>query len=136
MAAADGITFTPWPHADHYPHWSLPALEAAKCAQRQGPQAFDRVHLRLYAAFFTESRNIADPAEVARIVTEAGVDAGRFLDDYRSGVGRDAVVTDYQAAIADRVRAIPAVLFPDTGQSLVGMVDIARYRAAIEDAAC
>ena len=135
MAAQDGITFTPWPHADHYPNWSLPALEAVKCLQQQGRDAVERVHLRLFAAFFTESRNIADPGEVARIVAEAGVDSARFLADYRAGAGRDAVVKDYEAAIADGVRAIPAVIFPDTGQALVGLVDTAQYRAAIEDAA-
>ena len=41
MSAADGITFTPWPHAT-MPNWSMPALEAAKCVARQGDDLFER----------------------------------------------------------------------------------------------
>ena len=63
MAAADGITFTPWPHAA-MPNCSLPALEAAKCVARQGDALFERVHPALFDAYFTRSRNIADPAVV------------------------------------------------------------------------
>ena len=62
MAASDGITFTPWPRED-YPHWSLPALRAAKCVARQGPEAFERLHLLLYEALFTRSVNIARAEE-------------------------------------------------------------------------
>ncbi len=135
MSAGDGIVFTPWPHTDHYPHWSLPALEGAKCVARQGPEAFERVHIRLYEAFFTRSLNIADPREVVRVVTEAGVDPERFVADYRAGLGRDAVLADYKAAMDDGVQGIPTVIFPDTGRVLVGLVDGAQYRAAVEEAA-
>src|SRR3989475_6849215 len=34
MSAADGIRFTPWPHAE-LPGWSLPALAAAKCRSEE-----------------------------------------------------------------------------------------------------
>jgi predicted DsbA family dithiol-disulfide isomerase len=135
MSAGDGIAFTPWPHADHYPNWSLPALEAAKCVARQGREAFDRIHLRLYEAFFARSRNISDAGEVVKIAGEAGVDAERFVADYRGGVGRDDVVEDYQAAVEEGVRSIPTVVVPATGRALVGLADIAQYRAAIEEAA-
>lgn len=135
MSVADGIVFTPWPHADQYPNWSLPALEAAKCVAHQGTEAFDRVHLQLYAAFFTRSRNISDAREVVKIVEEAGVNAERFIADYRAGLGRDEVVGDYKQAIEEGIRSIPTVLIPATGRALVGLVDIAQYRAAIEEAA-
>lgn len=134
MSAPDGVVFTPWPHPDHYPHWSLPALEAAKCVARQGAEAFERVHLRLYEAFFTHSRDIADPRENVRIVAEAGVDAERFVADYRAGLGRDDVVSDYKHAIEEGIRSIPTVVFPLTGRALVGLSDLAEYRAAIEEA--
>ncbi len=134
MSAGDGITYTPW-KGDHYPNWSLPALEAAKCVESQGPEALDRVHLRLYEAFFTRSRNIADVEEVVRIVGEAGVDTERFLADYRAGLGRQAVIRDYTAAAEAGVRSIPTVVFPATGRGLVGLADLAQYRAAFEAAA-
>lgn len=134
MSAGDGITYTPWPHHD-YPTWSMPALEAAKCVARQGADVFERVHLKLYEAFFTESRNIGDPNEVVRVVAEAGVDGDRFLADYRAGAGREPVVREYLGAIEEGVRAIPTVIVPGTGRALVGLVDTEQYRAAVEEAA-
>jgi predicted DsbA family dithiol-disulfide isomerase len=135
MTAEDGITFSPWPHAA-LPGWSLPALEAAKCVAKQGDELFERVHLALYRAYFTESRNIGDPDEVIRIVAETGVDRDRFITDYRAGIGRQAVVSDYEAAVNEHgVRSIPAVIVPATGRALVGLADMATYRAAVDEAA-
>ncbi len=135
MAAGDGITFTPWPH-EELPGWSLPALEAAKCVAKQGEDAFERVHLRFYEAFFTQSRNIADAAEVTRIVEAAGADMARFREDSASGIGREAVIADYEAAVTEHgVRSIPTVVVPATGRALVGLADIAQYRSAIDEAA-
>jgi predicted DsbA family dithiol-disulfide isomerase len=134
MARADGITFTPWPHAE-MPGWSLPGLEAAKCVAKQGDAGFRRVHLALFRAYFTESRNIGDPNEVIRIVGECDVDLDRFVADYRAGIGRDAVVADYEAAVNEHgVRSIPTVIVPKTGQYLVGLTDLETYRTAIEGA--
>jgi predicted DsbA family dithiol-disulfide isomerase len=136
MSAADGITFTPWPH-EKFADWSLPAQEAATCAARQGDEAhFERLHLRLYEAFFRDSRNIADRDEVTRIVAETDADMARFADDYASGVGRDAVLADYRAAVTEEgVQAIPTVIVGETGERVVGLADVATYRAAIEEAA-
>ena len=135
MSHEDGITFTPWPHPS-MPGWSLPALEAAKCVAKQGETAFRALHLALFRAYFTESRNIGDPNEVARIVAEQGnVDVERFLADYRSGSGRDAVVTDYESAVNEHgVRSIPTVIVPVTGRYLVGLADLETYRRAIDEA--
>jgi predicted DsbA family dithiol-disulfide isomerase len=137
MSAADGIAFTPWPHAS-MPGFSLPGLEAAKCVAKQSPQLLERVHLALFRAYFTESRNIGDPAEVARIVQEAApeVDMARFVVDRDMGIGRQAVAADYETALAEHgVNAIPAVIVPATGRRLVGLADTSVYRAAIEEAA-
>jgi predicted DsbA family dithiol-disulfide isomerase len=135
MSAEDGITFTPWPHPV-MPGFSLPALEAAKCAAKQGDEVFERVHRALYEAYFTRSLDIADPAVLARVVAEAGADLARFEADLSTGFARDAVVADYEAAVTEHgVRAIPTVVLPETGRALVGLVDLATYRAAIEEAA-
>lgn len=134
MSEPDGIRFTPWPH-EGYPTWSLPALEAAKCVAKQGDEAFDRLHLRLYEAFFTESRDIADPVEVQRIVAASGADMDRFAADYAAGIGREALLSDYEAARAEHgVQAIPAVIVVETGRALVGLADLATYRAAVQEA--
>ena len=132
MSAPDGIAFTPWPR-DEFPAWSLPALEAAKCVARQGPEAFERLHLSLYEAFFTRSRNIADPGELLPVIEKAGVDMARFRHDLEGGAGREAVAADYEAALRLGIRAIPTVILP-TGRQLTGLVDLATYRKAIENA--
>ncbi len=135
MSVTDDITFTPWPHAAT-PGWSLPALEAAKCVARQGRDVFERVDLRLFQAYFTDSVNIGDPAEVTRIVGDSGVDMERFTADYRSGIGRQAVVRDYQAAVEEHgVRSIPTVIATSSGRALVGLADLAAYRALVEESA-
>src|SRR6266545_4117934 len=105
MARSDGITFTPWAR-DDYPNWSLPALEAATCVALQSAEAFDRLHVRLYEAFFGRSINIAKPEELVGVVKEAGADMTRFLRDWESGAARDAVSRDYEEALTrNRVRA-------------------------------
>ncbi len=135
MSAADAI-FTPWPH-DDYPNWSLPALEAAKCVALQGDHAVDdRLHLALFEAFFTKSRNIARPDEVTRIVEAAGADMSRFRADYEAGAGREAVLQDYHTAIEkDGVQGIPTVILHETGERLVGLADLETYRRIVKEAA-
>ena len=132
MAEGDGVTFTPWTRAD-YPNWSLPALEAGKCVARQGPEAFERLHIRLYEAFFTHGRNIANPAEVMAIVRESSADMDRFTADYRRGDAREEVLRDWEGAVTEHgVRAIPTVVIG--GRRLVGLVGFVEYRRAAAEA--
>jgi len=129
VAERDGVTFNLW-NRDDYPTWSLPALEAAKCVALQGEEAFERLHLRLYAAFFAEGRNIANPDEVAQVVGESGADMARFRADLASGKARAAVLSDYEEAVTQGVRAIPTVLL-NGGRRIVGLVDFAEYRRVV-----
>ncbi len=120
-----------WTRAD-YPAWSLPALDAAKCAARQGERAFEAAHLALYRAFFSEGVNIGRPEEVLGVVGRLPeIDAARLQVDYEAGVGRQSVLDDYAAATAEHgVRAIPTVVLPD-GRRVVGAVPLAEYRRVI-----
>ncbi len=134
MAEPDGVVYNMWERED-YPNWSLPALEAAKCVALQGEEIFQRVHLRLYQAFFTDGRNISVPDEVFEVVSESGADMARFLADYESGKGRQWVLQDYEDAVTrNSVRAIPTVVV-NGGQRLVGLVSEAEYRRTIGAAA-
>ena len=131
LARGDGVTINRWSGAT-YPNWSLPALEAAKCVARHDAEAFERVHLRLYEAFFTHGRNIADRDEVTAIVRESGADMRRFAAAYASGEARDEVLHDYEEAVAQHgVRAIPTVLIGT--RRLVGLTELAEYRKATEE---
>lgn len=131
MSEGDGIRFTPWPR-DEFPAWSMPALEAAKCVARQSPALFEGLHLKLYEAFFTESVNIADPAELYPIIEASGAEMGRFIADFEAGEGRAPVVEDYREAVQrHQVRAIPTVIV-DGGPRVTGLAELAAYRKAIE----
>lgn len=130
MAETDGIRFTPWPR-DDFAEWSLPALELAKCAARQGPEAFDWLHLRLYEAFFTRSINIARRDELLALVGAAPLDVERLTADLDSGAGRAAVMADYREAIeVHGVRAIPTLIV-EGGPRLTGLADLPTYRKAV-----
>ncbi len=130
QAASDGIVYTLWSRQD-YPQWSLPALEAAKCVAFQGAEAFERLHLKLYEAFFSGGRNIANPDEVTEVVKESGADMERFLTDFKGGTARALVLRDYEEAVTrDGVQAIPTVLVSG-GRRVVGLVDFAEYRRVV-----
>ena len=131
LARDDGVRNNRWSGAT-YPNWSLPALEAAKCVARHDAEAFERVHVRLYEAFFTHGRNIADRDEVTAIVRESGVDMRRFAADYASDEARHEVLRDYEEAVAQHgVRAIPTVVIG--ARRLVGLTELAEYRKATEE---
>ncbi len=134
MTAADGLVYKPWPH-EKFPAWSVPALEAGKCVTKQDPSAFERVHLRLYEAFFTDNLDISDVAALTDIVAACGVDIARFQTDMESGVARAEIARDYETAVAEHhVRAIPAVIVPATGRALVGLASLDTYRTAVTEA--
>jgi len=126
MSAPDGVTFTMWAR-DDYPTWSLPALEAAKCVASQGNEAFERVHLLLFEAFFTKGINIGIREEVIEVVRGAGVDMDRFLKDYEAGTARAQVLKEYEEAhSAYQITAIPTVIF-DGGRKVVGTTSLDEY---------
>jgi len=126
MSAPDGVTFTMWAR-DDYPTWSLPALEAAKCAASQGNEPFERVHLLLFEAFFTKGINIGIREEVVEVVRGAGVDMDRFLKDYEAGTARAQVLKEYEEAHSThRITAIPTVIF-DGGRKVVGTTSLEEY---------
>ena len=130
QAEPEGITYRIWERED-FPTWSLPALEAAKCASFQG-EAFERLHLALYEAFFSRGVNIAVREELLPIVSAAGLDMDQFHADGDSGRARDAVLRDYAAAQQEhQVRAIPTVIL-DRGQKIVGAVPYEEYRRTLE----
>ncbi len=126
MSAAEGIHFTMWAR-DDFPTWSLPALEAAKCVALQGDEAFERVHLLLFEAFFNKGINIGKREEVIEVVRGAEVEIDRFLKDYKSGTARGTVLKEYEEAITTyQVDSIPTVIF-DGGQKVIGATPLDDY---------
>ena len=132
LARDTDVEYRMWARPD-YPAWSMPALDAAKCVALQGPDLFEAAHLALYRAFFTDGVNIGRPEEVIEVIGRLpGVDRGRFLKDYESGRGRQAVLDDYEAALSQHgVRAIPTVVAP-SGRRVIGAVSLAEYQRVLE----
>lgn len=131
LAGDTGVAFRLWERPD-FPTSSMPALAAAKCVALQGDALFEALHITLYKAFFEDGVNIGVPEEVVGVVRRVpGLDVARFLADYETGKGRQAVLDDYEAAVHQYgVRAIPTVIL-DTGRRIVGAVALAEYRRAI-----
>ena len=131
MVEADGITWNTW-QRDDYPNWSLPALEAAKCAALQSNDAFDDMHFRLFRAFFEQGVNIAIANEIMGLAQQAPLDYDRFVDDFTAGRTRHAILEEYEAALNDYwVHAIPTVVFNDS-ERVVGAVPTEAYLKVLE----
>jgi predicted DsbA family dithiol-disulfide isomerase len=114
------------------PASSLPALTAAKCAERQGEAAFATFHQRLFEAHFRDNRDISRSDVLWRLARESGLDLARFQEDYASGGAYQAVLHDYaEGAAWFGVSALPTVVFNEK-VSLVGAVPEENYRLLLD----
>jgi predicted DsbA family dithiol-disulfide isomerase len=130
LAAPDGVLFKMW-ERDDFPHWSIPALAAAKCASFQSKDAYDRMHYALFEAFFTRGMNIANDEEIFSVAEACQLDMDRFRADYAGGEGQKLAVEEYEDAINRlMVTAVPTVFF---GQArVVGAVPLQDYLQVLE----
>ena len=113
------------------PSSSVPALTAAKCAERQGDAAFDRFHDRLFTALFRDHLDIARPDVLRTLARETGLDLARFEADYASEA-YEAVLRDCaEGAAWFGVSGLPTVILNER-LSLVGAVPVERYRLLID----
>ena len=130
-AEEPGTCFVPPALDAPLPASSIPALTAAKCAERQGEAAFARFHERLFTAHFRDNLDIGRPEVLRALARETALDLARFEADY----ARDA----YEAVLHDcaegaawfGVSGLPTVIL-DEKVSLVGAVPAERYRLLID----
>ena len=114
------------------PASSVPAQTAAKCAERQGEEAFARFHRALFVAQFRDNFDISRRDVLWSLARQCGLDVDRFEADYASGEAYEAVLRDCaEGAAWFGVSALPAVIF-DEKLSLVGAVPTERYRLMID----
>jgi len=131
MVEPDGIVWKMWERED-YPNWSLPALEAAKCAALQSDAAFDDMHFRLFRGFFEQGINIANPDEVLALARQVSLDYDRFVSDFTSEVTRRTILEEYEEALNTYwVHAIPTVVFNDS-ERVVGAAPTEEYIKVLE----
>lgn len=105
----EGAEFTKWV-LPSYPVSSLPALEAARCAQLQGEEAALRFHLATMRAFFAQSRDVSQWEELLALAREAELDIERFTADYQGHSQGEVVQADYSEARQYGITGIPAMV--------------------------
>jgi predicted DsbA family dithiol-disulfide isomerase len=111
---------------------SIPALTAAKCAERQGEAAFERFHRGLFVAHFHDHLDVSRKDVLRHLAHESGLDLPRFQHDYTHGEAYQAVLHDYAEGVAwFGVSALPTVVFNEK-VSLVGAVPEERYRLLLD----
>jgi len=131
-AEEEGIGYKPWPADVDMPASSMPGLEAAKCAERQGEEAFERYHFALLRAYYVENQDVSQRDVLISAARQAGLDVERFISDYDSGSQRAAVFAEYEEALKDRqFSGIPAAFF-DSRIWFEGGVPVEMYRRAID----
>jgi predicted DsbA family dithiol-disulfide isomerase len=113
---------------------SLPALTlVAWVEQALGPDAADRLHDRLFRAYFTDGANIADPVNLVAWAVEVGADEELAGEAVATGTGRDAVLADLEEAAERQVTGVPAFLV--AGAHLIpGAQDVETMRAVLSRA--
>jgi predicted DsbA family dithiol-disulfide isomerase len=113
------------------PSSSVPALTAAKCAERQGEAAFQRFHERLFTAHFRDNLDISRPDVLRALIRETALDPARFEADY-AGEAYEAVLRDCaEGAAWFGVSGLPTVVLNEK-LSLVGAVPTDSYRLLID----
>ena len=139
MAAAQAepdARFEPWAPDKHYISSSLPALEAAKCAAAQGPEAFEAYHRALFRAMFVESMDISSYGELTALAEREGLDAARFRSDLEGGQQKVAVIGEHLEMVMEHGEApsgLPLVLI-DGREPIVGAATTDLYVRILERA--
>ncbi len=114
------------------PASSVPALTAAKAAERQGLDVFTAFHHAVFVAHFRDNVDIGRPDVLWRVAASSGLDMARFESDCAGGEPHQAMLRDYAEAVAwFGVSALPTVVFNEK-VSLVGAVPVERYRLLID----
>jgi predicted DsbA family dithiol-disulfide isomerase len=97
-----------------WPTTTLPAFEAAWCANQWGDAVGQDFDLRIRRAFFAEGRNIGREAVMLELAEEAGLDLARFEAVFASGEARRAVLEEGRLGQARYdVRGTPTVMLAD-----------------------
>ena len=128
--------FEPWAPDKAYISSSLPALEAAKCAALQGPDAFQAYHSALFRAMFVDSIDISDYKELTALAAREGLDPDRFRHDLDGGQQKVAVIGEHLEMVMEHGEApsgLPLVLI-EGREPIVGAAPADLYVRILERA--
>ena len=110
----------------------MPVLIAAKCAELQGQEQFDRFHMLLLSSHFEQHADISDEATLVKLAEQARLDVKRFLADLHSERPSQMVLAERDEMLRDYGGwgvpvAVIAGEFP-----LAGAVPIEMFRRAVD----
>jgi predicted DsbA family dithiol-disulfide isomerase len=102
------------PMPEDWPTTTLPAFDAAWCANQQGEEAGFDYDMRVRRAFFAEGRNIGKCAILVEIAEEAGLDMAAFTSLLDSDRPREAVLAEAnEGRERFKVRGTPTIMLAD-----------------------
>jgi predicted DsbA family dithiol-disulfide isomerase len=127
-----GAVFSLWKHDQPYPSSSIPAQIAVRCAARQGGQAFEKYHMAVFKAFFTECQNISEREVLLDLAKNTGLDIKEFTSDLNTRLGIEEIIADREEYQQNFLGwGIPFVMV-DGRYPVVGGVPVVMYRRAID----
>ena len=129
LAAEDGIVLN-FDRIAKAPNTSA-AHRLVRWAQGQGLQS--QVLEGLFAAYFTDGRDIGDPETLADIGAAAGLDRLVVLDLLARGEDREAVAREHRIAVEGGVTGVPFMVFAQKF-SVIGAEPAEKLARAIDHA--
>ena len=112
---APEVSFVPWATDDVQPSHSLPSAVAGKVAASFGPEAWDRYHVALMRAYFTDNRTISETEVQVDVAGDCGLDRDEFAR--RLAVDGEELAAqvrqEHAEAMDHMVTAVPTVLVND-----------------------
>ncbi len=128
----EAITFNPW-RSGPYPTWGMPALKASKAAALQGKEKWDRFHLAVMKAFYTDGRDISNEQILEKVAEEEGLIAKEFSREFKNPKWEHIIYSETKEA-KERlgIRSIPAVVV-NNRYLVEGTVSVSHYKGVIEE---
>ena len=111
----------------------MPALRASKVAALQGKEKWNRFHLAVMKAFYTDGRDISNECVIEEIAEEAGLAMEGFTRKLRNPKWGNMVYEETrQAQEIFGIRSIPTTVIQNS-YLVEGIVSVSYYKKVIEE---
>jgi len=125
------LHFKLWAENRPLPDSSIPAHEAAKCAQIQGEEVFECYQMALMKAYSSHCRDIADRQVLIALAEEVRLDVRKFISDLESEWPRKRVFAERDEGVKNyNVIGVPTVLIGELAV-LEAAVPLEVYKQAV-----
>lgn len=101
----------PFQFNPHFPINTVTLMRACVAAQRAGD--FDAFHAAVFPAMWAHGRNLGDPAEIQKVLEEAGLDGKALLEATQDPAVKDALRANTDEAVARGAFGVPTFVVGD-----------------------